>query len=231
MLNRKFIASSILPLALFALSVFGAPSISAQEAEKPVASSSQDIACAHMFDEFEAAYMGECDWGARLDNLAIELQNSPAQRAILIYYDGVDDSYIRVTQKYYLRYQDYLSNTRGIDASRFKFVNGGYRQKQIVELWLIPEDAPDPVPTDTVAPPLSIGRTYKYNESYINLPYDRPEEIVEDEAAADVDAAPAEDAQLVKLRRKLFLKLKAWKPIHLFFLKPQTPGKRMKAPI
>ncbi len=195
-LNRKFIASTILPLMLFALSMTCASSISAQEAEKPVDSSPQDIACAHPFDEFEASSMSECDWGARLDNLAIELQNSPTQRAILIYYDGVDDSYMLVTQKYYLRYQDYLSNTRGIDASRFKFVEGGYRQQQIVELWLIPEDAPDPVPTDTVAPPQRTGRTYKYNVSYIYLPYDGPEEIAEDEAAPDEDAAPAEDASV-----------------------------------
>jgi hypothetical protein len=48
------------------------------------------------------------------------------------------------------RARDYLTTQRGIDASRLTVVNGGFREEDSVELWVVPSGAPAPRATPTV---------------------------------------------------------------------------------
>ena len=89
------------------------------------------------------------DQKARLDNLAVELQNDPSTRAHIIAYGG-RMSPLGQVEKLMSRARDYLVTQRGIDASRLVVVNGGFREEDSVELWLVPSGAPAPRPTPTV---------------------------------------------------------------------------------
>jgi hypothetical protein len=89
------------------------------------------------------------DQKARLDNLAVELQNDPTTRAYIIAYGG-RMSRLGQVEKLMTRARDYLTTQRGIDASRLVVVNGGFREEDSVELWIVPSGAPAPRPTPTV---------------------------------------------------------------------------------
>jgi len=89
------------------------------------------------------------DQKARLDNLAVELQNDPSTRGYVIAYGG-RMSPLGQVEKLMSRARDYLVTQRGIDASRVEVVNGGFREEDSVELWLVPSGAPAPRPTPTV---------------------------------------------------------------------------------
>jgi PEGA domain len=89
------------------------------------------------------------DQKARLDNLAVELQNDPTTRGYVIAYGG-RMSPIGQVEKLMSRARDYLVTQRGIDASRIVVVNGGFREEDSVELWLVPSGAASPRPTPTV---------------------------------------------------------------------------------
>lgn len=89
------------------------------------------------------------DQKARLDNLAIELQNDPSTRAYIIAYGG-RMSPLGQVEKLMTRARDYMVTRRGIDASRLVIVNGGFREADSVELWVVPSGAAPPQPTPTV---------------------------------------------------------------------------------
>ena len=89
------------------------------------------------------------DQKARLDNLAVELQNDPTTRAYIIAYGG-KASPVGQVEKLISRAREYLVTQRGIDASRLSVVNGGFREEDSVELWVVPSGATAPQPTPTV---------------------------------------------------------------------------------
>ena len=89
------------------------------------------------------------DQKARLDNLAVELQNDPSTRGYIIAYGGRMSPVGRV-EKLMSRARDYIVTRRGIDASRLTIVNGGYREEDSVELWVVPSGATAPQATPTV---------------------------------------------------------------------------------
>jgi hypothetical protein len=98
-----------------------------------------DVCCSCSFD----------DQKARLDNLAVELQNDPTATTYVIAYGGRTS---RIGQADLLgtRARDYLVAQRGIDQSRITVMNGGFREEDCVELWIIPSGATPPQPTPTV---------------------------------------------------------------------------------
>jgi hypothetical protein len=98
-----------------------------------------DVCCSCSFD----------DQKARLDNLAVELQNDPTTTTYVIAYGGRTS---RIGQADLLgsRARDYLVTQRGIDQSRIVTLNGGFREEDCVELWIIPRGATPPRPTPTV---------------------------------------------------------------------------------
>ena len=89
------------------------------------------------------------DQKARLDNLAVELQNDPSTRAYIIAYGG-RTSPIAQVEMLMKRAHDYIVEQRGIDAARLVIINGGFRESDSVELWVVPSGAAPPQATPTV---------------------------------------------------------------------------------
>lgn len=89
------------------------------------------------------------DQKARLDNLAVELQNDPSTTAYIIAYGG-RESRLGQVEMLMKRARSYIVDQRGIDASRLVIVNGGFREADSVELWIVPAGAVAPRATPTV---------------------------------------------------------------------------------
>ena len=100
-----------------------------------------DVCCSCAFD----------DQKARLDNLAVELQNDPSSSAYILAYGG---STSRIGQADFLnsRAKDNLVAKRGIDPARVVVVNGGFREEDCVEMWVVPSGAAVPEPRPTLQP-------------------------------------------------------------------------------
>ena len=86
------------------------------------------------------------DQKARLDNLAVELQNDPSTTAYLIGYSGRGS---RGPQAARLLSQarDYLVVHRGVNESRIVLMDGGVRQQNCIEIWIVPQGATPPKAT------------------------------------------------------------------------------------
>jgi hypothetical protein len=91
---------------------------------------------------------------ARLDNFAVQLQNEPNAKGVMIFYGGrrfrgrlpkQGEAAARAA-----RMKPYLVGRRSIQSERVIMIDGGYREEFQVELWVIPADATPPSPTPTV---------------------------------------------------------------------------------
>lgn len=98
-----------------------------------------DVCCSCSFD----------DQKARLDNLAVELQADPSATTYVIAYGG-RTSRVGMADLLSSRARDYLMAARGIDESRIVVLNGGFREEDCVELWIVPRGGTPPQPTPTV---------------------------------------------------------------------------------
>jgi hypothetical protein len=101
------------------------------------------------FDEFPS--VTHDDDKARLDNLAIELQNNPGSVGYVFAYAG-RGSRAGEADRMGQRAIEYLTKIRGLSSDRVRFVNGGYRETNTFELWLVPQGATPPSPTPTLTP-------------------------------------------------------------------------------
>jgi hypothetical protein len=101
------------------------------------------------FDEFPSVAFD--DDKARFDNFAIELQNEPTAQGYIIIYAG-RKSRTGQADRLSDRTRDYLANARGVDPSRLIIINGGYREQDMFELWIVPQGAQPPQPSPTVQP-------------------------------------------------------------------------------
>jgi hypothetical protein len=117
------------------------------QAVSVVAAEEKKIIVAREFDECNNCTFD--DQKARLDNLAVELQNDPTTHAYVIAYGG-RKSPIGQVERLMTRARDYLMNERAIDGSRIVIVNGGFREEDSVELWIVPSGAAPPRATPTV---------------------------------------------------------------------------------
>lgn len=91
------------------------------------------------------------DQKARLDNLAVALQNDPTTTTYVFAYGG-GMSPVGQADRLLARARDYLVMKRGIDASRIVVVNGGFREQDCVEVWIVPRGATPPQASPTVQP-------------------------------------------------------------------------------
>ena len=89
------------------------------------------------------------DLKARLDNLAVELQNDPSTTTYIFAYGG-RTSPSGQAGRLLARSRDYLMTERSIDASRIVQMNGGFREEDCVEFWIVPRGATPPQPSPTV---------------------------------------------------------------------------------
>ncbi len=100
-----------------------------------------------LFDEFPT--ISNDDDKARLDGLAVELQNNPSYQGYIIMYRGTDRrSQSRTPEKLSRMALDYLVKERGVDPSRLTIVQGGTRPTTTYQMWLVPPGAKIPVPND-----------------------------------------------------------------------------------
>ena len=93
-----------------------------------------------MFDEYGS--IGGCDHSARLDNLAIAVQNDPNLEGYVVYYgpEGASELTLGIIS-------NYLINSRGIAEESFKTIYAGPNSdpsEPRVQLWLVPQGAPAP---------------------------------------------------------------------------------------
>jgi hypothetical protein len=84
-------------------------------------------------------------------------------KAYIIAYGGREDNPGKA-RRYALRAKNWLVEWRGIDAKRIVAIDGGRREKFIVELWLVPNDARPPEPTPTVNMQDDLGDNLLYDE-------------------------------------------------------------------
>jgi hypothetical protein len=117
------------------------------QAVSMVAAEEKKIIVAREFDECNNCTFD--DQKARLDNLAVELQNDPSTKGYIIAYGG-RTSPIGQVERLITRAREYLTKQRGIDDSRLVVVNGGFREEDSVELWIVPSGAAPPRATPTV---------------------------------------------------------------------------------
>jgi hypothetical protein len=96
------------------------------------------------FGEFPSISFNEDK--ANFDNFAVELQSDPSAKGYIIVYNGRRSRPARLATLVG-RSRDYMVNTRNIDASRIVVVNGGMRDVDTIELWVVPQGAPPPRPT------------------------------------------------------------------------------------
>lgn len=87
----------------------------------------------------------------RLDDLNEGLQNDPTAQGYILCYGGrrsrADDAQRRCD-----RARNFLLVSRGVDAPRVVTVDGGYREKPAIELWLVPSGVTPPQANPTVDP-------------------------------------------------------------------------------
>jgi hypothetical protein len=86
-----------------------------------------------------------------LDSLWAELVNAPTKKGHIIVYAGErskknEDKFIASRAK------DYLVRHRGLPATRVEAIDGGYREKPSLDIWLVPEGKEPPKPTPTLQP-------------------------------------------------------------------------------
>jgi len=96
---------------------------------------------AKSFAEFPSVAFNEDK--ANLDNFAVALQGEPGSKGYIIVYGGRRSRAGRANQLGE-RSRQYLVNTRNIDPNRIVVVNGGTRETDSFELWLVPQGATPP---------------------------------------------------------------------------------------
>jgi hypothetical protein len=90
---------------------------------------------AEKFDEF--GDIAASDLIARLDNLAVALQDRPDAKAFLIVYRTRRDL-PGLSNRYAQRMKGYLMNPRGLPADRIVAIDGGVASCLTQEIWIVP---------------------------------------------------------------------------------------------
>jgi hypothetical protein len=121
---------------------------------------------ARKFDSMGQIYCDDAK--ARLDNFAIQLQQEPMAKGYIIFYGGKSyrsSVYNRRAKRYMevrllprqgeakarmFPWIDYLTNSRGMEATRIEVIDGGYREEPMMEFWIAPPGASRPMPTPTL---------------------------------------------------------------------------------
>ena len=98
------------------------------------------------FDEY--GDVGCEDEMARLDNFAVKLRDTPNYVGYAIVYGGRDGRRGEALARA-ARIKDYLIKSRGLESNRVMTIDGGYREKLTVDLWIVPsgESGPKAEPT------------------------------------------------------------------------------------
>ena len=112
----------------------------------PLAQGSTLVSPTQKFDEFGDL---NCeDEMAHLDNFALQLQQEPNAKGVIIFYGGKTfrgklprrgDAAARAA-----RLKSYLVQRRGIPTNQVVVIDGGYAEEWHVEIWVVPQGASMP---------------------------------------------------------------------------------------
>jgi hypothetical protein len=128
---------------------------------------------AHKFDEF--GDIQASDLIARLDNLAIQLQNQPNAKTFLIVYRTRRDL-PGLNNRYVHRMKSYLVDSRGILPERVITVDGGITECLTQELWIVLPGSAPPLRPDAHFSSYQPS-AYKFDEHHYSSP-DDPEDLI-----------------------------------------------------
>src|SRR5438046_1734355 len=104
------------------------------------------------FDPFDS--YGAISWKlekVHLDNFAIALQHDPNLIGCIIVYAG-RRACVGEAKDRALRAKKYLVTSRGIQESRIKWLDGGYREDSTIILQPVPSGAPELTASPTIKP-------------------------------------------------------------------------------
>jgi hypothetical protein len=101
------------------------------------------------FDSYEN--LPTDDEAAHLDAFYEALRQQPDLRGYLIGYKQASIAPGVLLRRLYGD-QRYLIEMRGVAPNRVVVIEGGYKQKSTIELWLVPNGAPPPAPTPAALP-------------------------------------------------------------------------------
>lgn len=87
----------------------------------------------------------------RLDQFATELQKEPTAKGYILVYDRTDTLRTEARERAE-KARNYLIKEHSFQEEQIVVMNGGYREKRSVELFIAPDGAFPPRPTPTVAP-------------------------------------------------------------------------------
>jgi hypothetical protein len=99
-----------------------------------------------------------------LDRLANEMHTDKDSVGYIILYGG-RRSVRGEVQKRIACMKAYMLDRRGFSVDRIVMVNGGYRRKAMMEIWIVPHSERRPAPTPTVAPKRVKERTVRVRYS------------------------------------------------------------------
>jgi hypothetical protein len=102
------------------------------------------VPVAHKSTEFPSITFNEDK--ANFDNFAVELQSDPTAIGYIIVYHGHKSRPGRLATLVN-RSRDYVVNSRNIDSNRVIVIDGGLRDVDTIELWIVPKGAAPPRPT------------------------------------------------------------------------------------
>ncbi len=128
---------------------------------------SSDEVETYQIDEF--GRIGNCDASARIDNLFITLNNNKNSKGYVIHYKSANSLPARFEKMTWTMKQLLQSvYFRNYDQSRIKFIEGGFREEEITEIWVVPENGKIPKPTNTVPKPtIPKHKTFLYDKSIL----------------------------------------------------------------
>ncbi len=134
--NRSFIL--IFALLFFSQGVFAQVNTENKIADKPKA---------EIIESFEPGN-GELS-SLLIDNFLKAVMDAPNSKGLLVFYCGKNCQYGEAEAN--LRGIEAYIRFRGADTTkRFTIISGGFREKAVVELWRIPENACPPIPNSTI---------------------------------------------------------------------------------
>ena len=128
---------------------------------------------ARKFDDF--GDIQASDLIARLDNLAIAVQQEPASKAFLIVYRTRRDL-PGLSNRYAHRMRSYLINSRGLPAERIVVVDGGVANCLSQQLWVVPPNSA-PKPREDAYENSYRPSIYKFDEHYYQIGKQDPDWI------------------------------------------------------
>jgi hypothetical protein len=83
--------------------------------------------------------------GAALNILSVEMKDFPTVRGVIIFYRG-KIAYENEIENWSKKIKRYLVRERKVKADRIVIIDGGFREKGMVEIYVVPNEAPLPEP-------------------------------------------------------------------------------------